>query len=66
MKTHHVLAGAGVALLLLAFVKFVFLGFAAHEGAIYAGVAVLGAGALVLADLVKERHEEQRFGLRPS
>lgn len=55
MKPNQLLMAIGIALVATAFVKFSFIGYQPEEGAAFAGIAILGAGALGLADLVKGR-----------
>ena len=67
MRAHHLLVTAGATLVAIAFVKFAFLGYQPQEGPQYAAIAVLGAGALLLADLIKERVDAPRGPrVRPS
>jgi hypothetical protein len=55
VKPNQILMAIGIALVAVAFVKFSFIGYRPEEGATFAGVAILGAGALGLADLAKSR-----------
>ena len=55
MKPNQLLLAIGIALVATAFVKFSFIGYLPEEGPVFAGIAVLGAAAIGLADLAKGR-----------